>query len=256
MTKRRKFLIASFVLSLGFVGLQFLDNQYKIYAIFVLSFVTSILFLWSLWEGIGKNSTLLTLILPAFFTAGVGVFWFLLPSSVFARLPMIIFYGLGIYALSLTMNVFTVSAVRTIALLRAARGVGFVLTLITLFLIYNAILSLKIPFWGSALLITALSFPLFLQGFWTIPLDKKISKDLLILSAISSLVVGEIAVSLFFWPATLVVGSIFLTVAVYVLLGLGQAKLEQRLFSQTVKEYLLVGILVFIGMFFATHWGG
>lgn len=254
MTKRRKFLITSFILSLGFIGLQFLDNPYKIYAIFVLSLVTSVLFLWSLWEGIGKNSTLLTLILPAFFTVGVGVFWFLLPSNVFARLPMIIFYGLGIYALSLTMNVFTVSAVRTIALLRAARGVGFVLTLITLFLIYNAILSLKIPFWGSALLITALSFPLFLQGFWTIPLDIKLTKDILILSLVSSLGVGEISVSLFFWPATLVVGSIFLTVAVYVLLGLGQAKLEQRLFSQTVREYLLVGILVFIGMFFATHW--
>ncbi len=169
---------------------------------------------------------------------------------------MIYFYGVRIDALSLTMNVFTVSTVRTIALLRAARGVGFVLTLITLFLIYNAILSLKIPFWGSALLITALSFPLFLQGFWTIPLDKKITSDLLVLSLISSLVVGEISVSLFFWPATLVVGSIFLTVAVYVLLGLGQARLEQRLFSQTVKEYLLVGILVFMGMFFATHWGG
>jgi len=256
VTKRRKFLIVSFILSLGFVGIQFLDDQYKIYAIFVLSLVTSILFLWSLWEGLGKDSTLLTLILPAFFTGGVGIFWFLLPYNIFARLPMIIFYGLGIYALSLTMNVFTVSAVRTIALLRAARGVGFVLTLITLFLIYNAILSLKIPFWGNALLITILSFPLFLQGFWTIPLDKKITKDLLIISVVSSLVVGEIAVSLFFWPTTLVVGSIFLTVAVYVLLGLGQAKLEQRLFSQTVKEYLLVGILVFVGMFFATHWGG
>lgn len=256
MTKRRKFLITSFILSLGFLGIQFLDNQYKIFAIFALSIITSLLFLWSLWEGLGKNSTLLTLILPAAFTGGVGVFWFLLPSNIFARLPMIVFYGLGIYALSLTMNVFTVSAVRTIALLRAARGVGFVLTLVTLFLIYNAILSLKITFWGSALLITALSFPIFLQGFWTIPLDKKISKDILIPSLVSSLVVGEIAVSLFFWPTTLVVGSIFLTVAVYVLLGLGQAKLEQRLFAQTVKEYLLVGILVFIGMFIATHWGG
>jgi len=256
VTKRRKFLITSFILSLGFLGIQFLDNQYKIFAIFALSIITSLLFLWSLWEGLGKNSTLLTLILPAAFTGGVGVFWFLLPSNIFARLPMIVFYGLGIYALSLTMNVFTVSAVRTIALLRAARGVGFVLTLVTLFLIYNAILSLKIPFWGNALLITALSFPIFLQGFWTIPLDKKISKDILIPSLVSSLVVGEIAVSLFFWPTTLVVGSIFLTVAVYVLLGLGQAKLEQRLFAQTVKEYLLVGILVFIGMFIATHWGG
>jgi hypothetical protein len=256
VTKRRKFVIASFILSLGFVGIQILDNPYKIYAIFGLGLTTSALFFWSLREGLGKNSTLLTLILPAFFTGGVGIFWFLLPSNIFARLPMIIFYGLGIYALSLTMNVFTVSAVRTIALLRAARGVGFVLTLITLFLIYNAILSLKIPIWGSAPLITALSFPLFLQGFWTIPLDIKLTKDVLILSLVSSLVVGEIAVSLFFWPATLVVGSIFLTVAVYVLLGLGQAKLEQRLFSQTVREYLLVGILVFIGMYFATHWGG
>ena len=159
MTKRRKFLITSLILSLGFVGMQFLENQYKLSAIFALSLATSILFLWSLWEGLGKNPTLLTLILPAFFTGGVGVFWFLLPANIFARLPMIIFYGLGIYALSLTMNVFTVSAVRTIALLRAARGVGFVLTLITLFLIYNAILSLKIPLWESALLITGLSFP-------------------------------------------------------------------------------------------------
>lgn len=256
MTKRRKFVIASFILSLGLVGIQLLDNPYKIYAIFALSVITSALFFWSLREGLGKNSTLLTLILPAFFTGGVGVFWFLLPTNIFARLPMIVFYGLGIYALSLTMNVFTVSAVRTIALLRAARGVGFVLTLITLFLIYNAILSLKIPIWGSAPLITVLSFPLLLQGFWTIPLDIKLTKDVLNLSLVSSLVVGEIAVGLFFWPATLVVGSIFLTVAVYILLGLGQAKLEQRLFSQTVKEYLLVGILVFIGMYFATHWGG
>jgi len=66
--------------------------------------------------------------------------------------------------------------------------------------------------------------------------------------------VGEIALALAFWPVTLVVGSLFLTVAVYVLLGLGQAQLEQRLFSQTLKEYLTVGILVFAGMFFATHW--
>ena len=256
MTKRRKFVITSFILSLGFIGIQFLDNNFKILGILGLSVVTLGLFIWSLFESLGKDMTLLTLILPIFFTVGVGLFWFLLPSTILARLPIIVFYGFGIYALSLTMNVFTVSAVRTIALLRAARGVGFVLTLITLFLIYNAILSLKMPFWGSAPLIAVLSFPLLLQGFWTIPLDRKITSELVVLSGISSLVVGEIALSLFFWPTTLVVGSIFLTIAVYVLLGLGQARLEQRLFSQTVREYLLVGVLVFIGMFFSTHWGG
>ncbi len=66
---------------------------------------------------------------------------------------------------------------------------------------------------------------------------------------------GEVALGLAFLPVTVVVGSLFMTVAMYMLLGLGQAKLESRLFSQTVREYLVVGTLVFIGMFLATHWG-
>lgn len=200
--------------------------------------------------------TLLTLILPALFTAGVGVFWFLLPTSIFTRFPIIIFYGVGIYVLCLTSNIYTVAAIRTIALLRAAHGVGFVLTLVTSFLIYDAILSLRtlLPItWAS---VTALSFPLFFQGLWSASLEKEFSKDLVIYSALFSLIMGEIALSLYFWPVTVVVGSLFLTIAVYMLLGLGQAKIEGRLFSQTVREYLIVGVLVFIGMFFATRWGG
>jgi hypothetical protein len=256
LSKRRRFLITSFILTLGFVGIQFLDNQYRFLAIGILGLLTIVLYIWSLWEGLGRNMTLLTLILPTLFTLGVGVFWFLLPSSIFARLPVLIFYGLGIYVLCLTSNIYTVAAIRTIALLRAARGVGFVFTLVTSFLIYDAILSLKtlLPF--TALSALSLSFPLFLQGFWSVSLEKEFSKEVFILSIISSLIIGEIAAVLFFWPVTVVVGSLFLTVAVYMLLGLGQAKLEERLFSQTVREYLIVGILVFIGMFFATHWGG
>jgi hypothetical protein len=76
------------------------------------------------------------------------------------------------------------------------------------------------------------------------------------MSVVASLIVGEVAVSLFFWPVTVVVGSLFLTVAAYMLLGLGQSKLEARLFTQTVREYLFVGAFVFVGMFIATRWGG
>jgi hypothetical protein len=256
MTKRRKFLISSFLLALGFFGIQFLDSRLRVYGIFGLSLLAIPLFVWSLFEGLGWNMTLLTLVLPAFFTAGVGFFWFLLPVNFLARLPIVIFYGFGIYALSLTMNVFTVGAIRTIALLRAARGVGFVLTLVTSFLVYNAIISLKMPFWATTLTIMPLSFPLFLQAYWSIPLEKKYASELVIFAGIASVMVGEIALGLYFWPVTLVVGSLFLTVTVYVLLGLGQARLEQRLFAQTIKEYLTVGILVFVGMFLATHWGG
>lgn len=255
MSKRRRFLITSIVLSLGFLGIQFLTDQNRFLAIGVLGLLSAALFAWSLWEGLGKNMTLLTLILPMFFTLGVGIFWFLLPGSIFARIPIVIFYGIGIYILCLTTNIYSVAAIRTIALLRAARGVGFVLTLVTFFLIFDAILSLKSPIWITPGLVLLFSFPLYAQGFWSVNLQKNFSKDLLLLSSISSLIMGETALALFFWPVSVVTGSLFLTVAVYIILGLGQAKLEGRLFSSTAREYLTVGLLVFFAVFLATHWG-
>lgn len=200
--------------------------------------------------------TLLTLVLPVMFTIGVGLFWFLLPASVFARIPIVIFYGFGVYALCLTANIYTVSAIRTIALQRAARGVGFVLTLVTSFLVFDAILSIKAPIFVTGAVVAISSFILFLQGFWSVQLTKNITSYALKLTIISAVVIGELAISLFFWPVTVVVGSLFLTISVYLLLGLGQAQLEDRLFVQTIREYLLVGVLVFIGMFLATRWAG
>jgi hypothetical protein len=256
MSKRQRFILTSLILSLGFVSIQFLDDQFRLLAIGALGLATIFLFFWSLHEGLGRNLTLLTLVLPAFFTWGVGIFWFLLPANMFARIPVVILYGLGIYVLCLTANIYTVSAIRTIALLRAARGVGFVLTLLTSFLIYDAILSIKEGFFVTVLATFLLSFPLYFQGLWSVVLEAKASWEIFAMSAAASLVMAEIAGSLFFWPTTVVVGSLFLTVSMYVLLGLGQSKLEGRLFAQTVREYLVVAILVFIGMFFATRWGG
>lgn len=254
MTKRRRFLITSGLLSLGFIAIQFLNDQNRFWAIGILGLATIILFAWSLWGTLGRNLTLLTLVLPTIFTLGVGIFWFLLPANIYTRIPIVLFYGVGIYVLSLTMNIFTVSAVRTIALLRAARGVGFVLSLVTSFLVFDAILSLRAEIYVMSALVFLISMPLFLQGYWSIQLEKSISKDLVTLSLISSLIIGEIAMALYFWPVTVVVGTLFLTVTFYVILGLGQAKLDGRLFASVVREHLTVGTLVFIAMFFATHW--
>jgi hypothetical protein len=256
LSKRKRFLITSFVLSLGFVGVQLLPEQYKFAGIGLHGILSVSLFAWALFDGLGWNATLLTLILPFFYTLGVGFFWFLLPSSIYARIPIVVLYGMGVYALCLTLNIYTVAAIRTIALLRAAKGVGFILTLLTFFLIFDLILSFKWPIYVSSPLVLLASFPLYLQGFWTASLEKKIEVKLLNYSLVASLVMGEMSAVIFFWPATLVVGSLFLTVTAYVLLGLGQSHLEGRLFSQTVREYLMVGWAVLAGMFFVTRWGG
>ncbi len=256
LSKRKKFVFIAVVLSVGFVGINFLSDQYRFLAIGGLTALTTIFFVWSLWEGLGRNATLLTLILPTLFTLGVGLFWFLLPAVVIARLPVVFLYGMGIYALCLTANIYTVSAVRTIALMRAAKGVGFVLTLLTGFLLYDAVLSIKSPIWISVPIVFLASFPLFLQGIWVSDLKQSISQKIIINSAIFSLGLAQIASLLYFWPVTVVVGSLFLTVGMYILLGLGQAQEEGRLFRQTVREYITVGLVVFIAMFLATRWGG
>lgn len=256
MSKRRRFVATSLVLSFGFVAIQFLTDQNRFWAIGLLGLATAILFGWSLFEGLGKNMTILTLVLPTIFTLGVGTFWFLLPANIYARIPIVIFYGVGIYILCLTMNIFTVSAIRTIALLRAARGVGFVLSLITSFLVFDAILSLRTSIYYLIPLVVVVIFPILVQGYWAVVLEKEFMPEIFTLAGISTLIMVETATMLFFWPVTVVVGSLFLTVSLYMLLGFGQAKLEGRLFSSTFREYLTVGALVFIAMFFATHWGG
>ena len=94
-----------------------------------------------------------------------------------------------------------------------------------------------------------------MQGLWQIPLSVRLSHDMLFLSLIFSLIITELTVSLYFWPVSVVVGSLFLTVAVYILLGLGQSKLEERLFQKTVREYLVRAAAVLIGLFLGTRWG-
>lgn len=256
ISKRQKFLITALVLSGGFIVINLFEPFSRFFSIGLLGILTLILFSWSLKEGIGLNATLSTLILPTMFTTGVGIFWFLIPTNVYARIPVVIIYGVGVYVLCLTLNIYTVSAVRTIALLRAARGVGFVLTLFTYFLLSNVILSFKSSFFISTLAVLLVSIPMFYQGYWTIILKKRPGADLIIITLISSLLVGEVAFGLFFWPVTVVVGSLFLTIAVYMILGLGQAKLEGRLFQQTIREYLVVGVVVFFGIFLSTRWSG
>jgi hypothetical protein len=256
MSKRKRFISTSILLSIGFIIIQLLPERSRFLSIGTLGVLTILLFVWSLRESLGFNVTILTLILPVSFTTGVGLFWFLLPSSIFTRIPINILYGIGVYALCLTANIYTVSAIRTIALFRAARGVGFVLSLLTYFLIFDTILSFRWPLYIAAAGIFIICLFLYLQAFWSVTLDKYITREVLFLSVVSSLVTAEISLALFFWPTTVVVGSLFLTVSVYVLMGLGQANLDRRLFGQTVREYLLLAILVFFGMLLATSWSG
>ncbi len=256
MRKRQKYVISSAILSLGFISVQVFNIDWRYQAIAGLSLLTMLLSIWSLFEGLGGIAWLMVLLLPPLYTAGVGLFYFLLPSSWLTRLPVALAYSAGMYALLLTENIFTVAAVRTIQLFRSAHAVGFLLTLATAFFLYDAILSSKLPFWSNALLVGICTFPLTLQGLWSVKLNDKITKGLLVFSGIISLLLLEVAGVISFWPLTVTSGSLFLTACLYVVLGLCQHYLDERLFPNTVREYLGVGTVVLLTMYFTTQWGG
>ena len=229
-------------------------RYFSILGLFLLSFLFST---WSLSEGAGSWSVkIITAILPSFFSVAVAMFYFLFPESLVYQVFLLIAFGVVIYIVFLTENIFTVATMRTIALSRAAQTVGFLITLLTAFFCYNTIFSFRLFGWWNALLVLAVSFPLFFQALWSAELGKSFDSKTLLFSLIFSLIVGELSLIVSFFPVNVLTGSLFLTCAAYILIGLGSAYLAGRLFRQIVKEYLVVGGLMFLFLLITTSWRG
>jgi hypothetical protein len=254
MTKRQKFLLSAGLLSLGLLGIQYVPIDYRYVAIFGFFLITYLISAWALFEDLKGIEWLTILSLPSLYAAAIGLFYFLLPVSWISRLIIISFFGVGMYALYLTENIYSVAAVRTIQLLRAAYAVGFLLSILTLALLYNTIFSLQWPFWANGLVIFFATFPVVIQGLWSIRLEKIISKDIWRMSVGMSLSCAIMGMVLSFLPVTVWIAALFLATVMYVCLGLLQHELNERLFGRTISEYVVVGFLVLVATLLVTPW--
>lgn len=255
LNKRQKIVITSVILSLGLLSTQivpFYLTQRFILGLAVLSYLLS---LWSLREGMNKLKAVILLILPTLFTLAVASYYFLLPVRWLTRIPVAALFGLAFYTLLLSQNVFNVSSIRTIPLYRVASTVVLVLTLLTAFLLFNVIFSFRLLFIYNAVLVFLLSFPLILQLLWSIEMEG-INSFLIVYSLILSLVVGEIALALSFWPITQAMASLVVSTVIYITLGISTHFLREKLSRRVVWEYTGWGIAVFTIAFLATSWRG
>lgn len=254
MTKRQKFLLSAALLSAGLLAIQYVPLEYRYVAIFGFFLITYLVSAWALFDDLKGIEWLTILSLPSLYAVAIGLFYFLLPNGWLSRTIIVSLFGVGMYALYLTENIYSVAAVRTIQLLRAAHAVGFLLSILTLTLLYNTIFSLQWPFWTNGLLVFAGTFPVLVQGLWSVRLEQKVSKDIWHISLGLAYGCGLLASSLSFLPVTVWIAALFLATAVYVSMGLVQHELNERLFSRTVTEYVVVGVLVFIAAMFVTPW--
>lgn len=256
MSKRKRFVLVSLLLTLGLLGVQFVRVEHRYSAIILLSGLSYLFSAWALSEDLKGIEWLTVLTLPFLFPLSVGLFYFLLPGNLVARLLILAVFSVGIYALLLTANIFSVAAIRTIALLRAAHAVGFLLTLVTGFFLFDTIWSFRLPFSLNSALVFVSSFPLFLQSLWSHVLDeRRVDRRTFLFSLGLAVGLAEIALALSFWPVTVPVASLFLVAMVYVGLGISQYHFSERLFRRTLYEYVGVGVIVLLTTFFVTTWG-
>lgn len=256
MSKRQKFVLASILLSVGLLSTQLIPvtsifRYLSIVGLFVVSYFVSA---WALFDDLKGIEWLVIVPLPGMYAASVSLFYFLLPEALISKIIIFGLFSLGSYAMFLTCNIYSVAAIRTIQLLRAAHAVGFLMTLITALFFYNSIFSFQMPFFLNGLLVFVVSLPLVLTNLWTVKLEPFLSRSVITYAVVITFILMELATALSFWPATVWINSLFLVTALYVFLGLMQHHLQDRLFKKTFQEFVLIGMGVVVLMMLLTRW--
>jgi len=244
----------SILLSVGLFIIQRVPVDQRYLAILIFGILSYALSAWATIKDLYGIAWINNLILPTFYPVAVALFYFLLPQEMLVRMIMIVVFTISMYALLLTANIFAVASIRTIQLLRAARVIGFLLTVLTAVFIFHVIYSLKIGLLPILGLTFGVSLMLFLQGAWSHTLTVRNQQREWIYALVGAVIMTEAAMALSFWLVDVALVGIMLGMMVYVILGLFQQDLDKRLFARTIQEYLGFAGIVFIVITVTVFW--
>ncbi len=254
-SKRQEFVGATLVLTTALIATQLFFETLRFDVMLLLGILAYVLSAFCLREELYSWKLITVLTLPAFYTAAVFLFYFLLPTRWLTRLPIALLYAVGMYAILLTENIYKVAAGRTIQLIRAAHSVGFLLSLLTIFFLMDTALSLHLPFYTNSVITAIIIFPLSLQALWSMELTDTITTNVWIATGVITGLVTQLVFVFSFWPIRTTIEALFVTTAFYSLVGMTQQFLIGRLFKNTYREFLLVLIIVFVLVIVTTRWG-
>ena len=256
VTKRQKFILMAIFLTVVMIAAQTVGEDYRYQVIGFLTISAVLLSVFALWGELSGIKYFLLLLLPAYFVAGASLFYFLLPVRWLTRLPFAVIFGISVYLLMLTSNIYNVAAIRTIALLRAAHAVGLLFSLLSTYFLANVLFSLHLPFYFVVLGIILIVLPLYAVGLWSYELEDFISRKVALYTAIFTIVTAQLGLVLAFWPVVPTAGALAIATVMYVLLGLSQFDFEDRLKPRIIWEHLGIALLVFLTIIFTTKLGG
>ncbi|MEX0896419.1 MAG: hypothetical protein WDZ94_05835 [Patescibacteria group bacterium] len=254
MRRREKFVLAAVFLSFCLLVVQYMSLDWRYIALAGFAVLTYFITALVLYEDLQKHEWLTIVPGPSLYALSVGLFYFLLPGNLVTRILILVFFGIGMYALFLTTNIYAVAKGRTIQLLHAAHAVELLFTLITSLLFTNTIFSLRLPFYFTSGLIGLVHLPIIFMSLWAIRLEKQISKEVWAFSICLALLVAEFAMVLSFMPFAIWYYALFIMSFLYIGLSVLRSHLMGRLFSRAITEYLLVSVFVAVLFFGLLPW--
>lgn len=208
----------------------------------------------SILEGIEHSEWFSLFVMPILVTVAFYFFYFLFPGRWLTRIPFILLYGISIYAMLLCSNIFNVGVEKNLQLYRAAFSVNFFYHAITSFFLFNILFSLQQIFLVNVAVSMVVGFVLGLHLFWTIRLNLYWEREVVQYAALVAGILAELALILSFLPLKIPIYALVLAASYYCLTGLIYNYIDQRLFKETIREYLTVLGFVCIIAVLSLNW--
>jgi hypothetical protein len=252
--KRLRLVISVLILGLLMLISTFFNFDKALFFLPIFIITTYFLSYFSLLEGIKKISWFGLFLMPELITLSFYLFYFLFPGRWLTRLPFIFIYEVSIYAILLCANIFNVGVEKSLQLYRAAFSINFFYQALVSFLFYNVLFSLKYNFFINIIGAGVSAFLLSLQLFWSIRLNRYLDKEVLTYSLFTTLLMLETSLVVSFIPLRTAVYALFLTATYYSVAGVIHHHIDEKLFKETIKEYVSVWIFVMIITLLSLSW--
>lgn len=252
--KRIRFIIVTAALSVTLLisTFFFFDKAWLFIPLLIILAYGAVYF--SIIEGIEKIEWMTLFIMPVLLTVSLYLFYFLFPVRWLTRIPFIIFYAVSFYAMLLVSNIFNVGVEKSLQLYRAAFSVNYFYQTIIIFLGSNIILSLKLSFLEHLVIFFVFISAMAIHLFWSIKLDWHFEKQVIQLGLLVGFIIAQIATVASFVPLQTSVFALLITASYYGMGGLSYLHLDQRLFKETIREYVFVIVFVAAIVIFTINW--
>jgi len=208
----------------------------------------------AVFEGIDGVEWLMLFIMPIIFAISIYLFYSLLPVRWLTRIPFLGLFALGYYSILLTQNILNVGVEKSIQLYRAAFSVNYLIQTMIIFLFSMVLFSFRLNFLLNALLSIGIIFISSLQLFWSVNLEKNITRNLLSLAGANSIIMAELIILSSFVPLSINIAALTVTAGYYGTSGILQNYIGERLFKNVIREYSFVLLFVLFVIILTLQW--